>query len=113
VTTLAERYLTLAGHEVIAGATPSKALSLASGRRIDVIVCDRVLPEMSGSELAARVLREQEGAAVVFTSARPPAGSAELGRRAGDPVFLGKPFDASELVAAVAEAAERARNGRR
>jgi signal transduction histidine kinase/ActR/RegA family two-component response regulator len=108
VRTLCERFLAQFGHEVVAAATPTEAFSVASGRRFDVVVCDWALADMTGLDVAERVVQEGEALGVVLTSGRTRvAGDDEDAGR--DAVLLAKPFDAPALAAAVAEAAGRAR----
>src|SRR5690349_12014161 len=88
---LAVLFLAAEGYTVISCATPGEALGAAAGReRIDALVTDIVMPEMSGGELASRL-----GLPVLFVS-----GYSEERVEPGMP-FLEKPFDRVGLLRAV------------
>jgi two-component system, cell cycle sensor histidine kinase and response regulator CckA len=59
-----------AGYHVIAAATPMEALALGSapGVVVDLLVTDVVMPEMSGPELAAELVRRRADVQVLYMS---------------------------------------------
>ena len=93
-TTTAE-ILRRTGYRVIEAGTPSDALAITVP--IDLAVCDVVLPDMSGHELAARLRESRPDLPVVFISGYVPAEAEAL---AEDP-FLGKPFSPDALLSAI------------
>lgn len=99
---LAATMLRSAGYTVLAAENGAVALATlrSAPSRIDVIVTDIVMPEMSGTELATHVRREAHQLPVLFISGyaddRITAGS---GTDAGH--VLPKPFSAAELTHAV------------
>jgi DNA-binding NtrC family response regulator len=53
-------------HEVEVAATPEAALALLQGSRFDLVLCDVIMPGMSGLELFARVSARDGGLAQRF-----------------------------------------------
>jgi PAS domain S-box-containing protein len=86
---LAVLFLAAEGYTVISCATPAEALAAAT-ERVDALVTDIVMPEMSGVELARRL-----GLPALFVS-----GYSEQRVEPGMP-FLEKPFDRAGLLRAV------------
>jgi PAS domain S-box-containing protein len=95
------------GYRVVEAGTPTEALAAANGE-VDLVVCDIVLPERSGQELAAELRIGRPDLPVVFISGYIPA---EAGGPVNDP-FVAKPFSPDALLAAV-RGALRARNRKR
>ena len=96
--------LTRAGHEMVFAANGEEALALlASGRSVDLLVTDVVMPGMNGIELAERVRAERPALAILFIS-----GYADrvLGAYSGEgPIeVLDKPFTPAALAERVAQA---------
>ena len=88
---LAVLFLASEGYTVISCGSPSEALAAAAeGNRVDALVTDIVMPEMSGVELARRL-----GLPALFVS-----GYSQERVEAGTP-FLEKPFDRVGLLRAV------------
>ncbi len=97
------------GYAAVAVDGPSKALAhlLEGGTRPDLVVCDVVMPHLSGPAFAQVLATTHPGLRVLFISGYAPDG--EL-RRAittlGHP-FVPKPFTSEELLGAVAGAIAR------
>lgn len=83
---------------------------LTSGGSLDVLVCDVVLPQMSGMELAATVRRESPATAVVLCTGDPHALEDALARGL---LPLPKPYSPSQLLALVEDAVAASRSARR
>ncbi len=96
------------GYEVLEASTPRTACAIFDERpdRIDLLLSDIVMPEMSGPALAQRLVSARRALRVLFIS-----GYADLGSPldAGNPnvSFLSKPFRASDLAARVKEILDR------
>ena len=74
--------------------------------RVDLLITDIVMPRMSGTDLAARVLASRPGAKVLFMSGYATDSTArEMLTRAGVN-FVQKPFDAELLTECVREILE-------
>ena len=102
VRTLVHMVLEKLGHTVVAAASGGEALAAAAAREgpIDMVVTDLVMPGMDGKELVERLRELRPGIRALFTSgySQGVVEGHELG--AGD-AFLPKPYDQSELAAAV------------
>jgi two-component system, cell cycle sensor histidine kinase and response regulator CckA len=96
--------LSRAGHDPMLAASGEEALALlASGRSVDLLVTDVVMPGMNGIELAERVRADRPGMAILFVSGYADrvidayGGDAEI-------EVLDKPFTPSALAERVARA---------
>jgi two-component system cell cycle sensor histidine kinase/response regulator CckA len=93
------RQLSESGHTVLEAGDGAEALHLVRRRNgvLDLILCDVVMPQMNGTELATRIGVEFPDIPVILMSAFAPGGVARLGQ--GDTVVpvLQKPFDVAEL----------------
>ncbi|HEY8106392.1 MAG TPA: ATP-binding protein [Gemmatimonadales bacterium] len=100
VRTMAARILRQRGYIVLEAANGANALALLERHegQVDILVTDIVMPEMSGLELADRVVALREGIPVLFVS-----GYAEgsLGEGHAGATLLNKPFRATELLGTV------------
>ena len=87
-----------AGFDVLTVDTGTEARASVGGRRVDVVVMDRGLPDMDGLEAIASLRADGFLGAVLVTSghAGPDHVAACLGAGADD--VLGKPFTLAELV---------------
>lgn len=87
-----------AGFDVVTVDSGSAARASIGGRRIDVVVMDRGLPDMDGLDATASLRADGFLGAVLVTSghAGPDHVAACLGAGADD--VLGKPFTLAELV---------------
>lgn len=95
------RALLQASFEVIEAADGSDGLRLARSELPDVIVSDVMMPGFDGVEFARRLRADPSTAAIplLLLTARAGAAHAVEGLSAGADDYLGKPFDASELLA--------------
>jgi PAS domain S-box-containing protein len=102
----AKRILERAGYTVLAAASGSEALRLSSAHLapIDLLLTDMVMPNMSGSELAARFRELRPKASTAFMSGY--AEDAVLRRVVFEPgtVFVEKPFTPEGLTTKVRQA---------
>jgi len=95
-----EQILASHGHEVVATANASDALTVANKRSFDLLISDLGLPDLSGWELMRRLRTSHAipGIAVSgFVSAEDRAKSAHSGFR----IHLDKPLDISQLMSAI------------
>jgi PAS domain S-box-containing protein len=102
---LMRRTLERAGYAVITASSVSDALARAldGGRPIDLLLSDVVMPDLSGPDLAQRVVRLHPAMKVLYVSgfaSRTALDSGRLGRRAA---FLPKPFTPDTLARKVRE----------
>ncbi len=101
VRTLARRTLEEAGYRVLEAATGRAGLELILGTEIHLILCDVILPEMSGHELGRRVAAVRPDIPILYMSGYPGLEVVERGLIAQDAPFIEKPFTASGLASAV------------
>jgi PAS domain S-box-containing protein len=86
------RSLERLGYHVRAASTGAQALSMLEAEPCDLIVCDLVLPGMSGPDLIDRVRQLHPNVRVLFVSGY----SSELARTGSEP-FLAKPYTPESL----------------
>jgi two-component system cell cycle sensor histidine kinase/response regulator CckA len=97
---LVTRILQQSGYAVTAASQPDEARDMVRDRsaRIDLLVTDVVMPEVSGTQLAAQLQAIRPDLPVLYTSGYVPNAS-DLPAGAA---FLAKPFSGEQLLAAVA-----------
>ncbi|GLV47109.1 response regulator [Thermus sp. LT1-2-5] len=95
------RILERAGHEVEWAPSGKVALERLEEGAYDLVLCDLVMPGVSGLEVI-RELGRRGGPPVLALSASVSTRSQEEALEAGAKGFLGKPFDAQILLAQVA-----------
>ncbi len=97
-------------HDVQGCISAAEALRRAAAERFDVILCDLMMPEMTGMEFHERLARSVPGLAArtIFVTGGPftPAASAFLERTANS--HLPKPFDTAVLRAEIERVVRRA-----
>jgi CheY-like chemotaxis protein len=100
---LSRRTLETCGYRVLPAAEPQEALRLAADARIDIIVSDVVMPNMSGPDMVERFQSTHPGTIAVFMS-----GYADDALRTNAALvgtaFLRKPFAPAALARVVREA---------
>jgi CheY-like chemotaxis protein len=91
--------LTSFGYTVLTAAHGAEALALEEEHRgeIDLVISDVVMPEMSGTELADRLLEISPDLKVLFISGYPTDRAISAEHTDGRYSFLQKPFSAVEL----------------
>jgi PAS domain S-box-containing protein len=107
-----QRMLRSRGYEVLAARSPSEALAMSRDRgvRIDLLLTDVVMPEMSGRELVAQIQDARPGTGVLFMSGYTDDVIFRHGVRNGSGTSLvQKPFVAETLLAEVAAALRASR----
>jgi CheY-like chemotaxis protein len=105
VSAAARRALERAGYMVLTASNGVEGLRVATDEHgaLDLLITDLVMPEMGGRELARRVVAEQAGIRVLFTSGyTAQAMNQQAILQPGD-AFLGKPFTPDALLRRVDE----------
>ena len=99
------------GLEVHACEEPLQALTVARAIRPDVIILDIVMPNVSGTELAAilREDREFDATPIVFLTSQSHKDEKTLSVALGGDDYVLKPFDTDYLTATVRARAKRSR----
>lgn len=103
--------LSAAGFEVDCASTGRAAVSMAALGRHDVIVLDRMLPDIDGISVLRAIRAAQVARPVLLLSALGALDERIAGLRAGADDYLPKPFSTDELIARI-EALSR-RTGQR
>ena len=105
VRAITETFLIRHGYAVAAFATPARALRFAQlqGDRIDVLLTDVVMPEMSGPQLA-RELNTYARVPAVYMSGYTAGALEPYGLAEGTASLVRKPFSPQELCVAVHQA---------
>ena len=85
-------------------------LRAAAAGQFDLVILDRILPEMEGLEIVQRLRAAGVAAPVLMLSALARAEERVAGLDAGADDYLGKPFEPFELVARVRALLRRATN---
>ncbi len=104
------------GYKVFAAHSGRRALEITSAVRIDIIICDVVMPEMNGLELCRRLKKDPLTATtpVLLASAVRKEDAAHLeGFAAGADDYIEIPFRHEQLLVKVARLIERHRVERR
>ena len=95
------------GYEVLIAATPAAAMELAARRDdIDLLFTDIIMPSMSGTDLARRLVTANPRLKCLFASGHFTHGAAQAAALDEGMHFLQKPFSMRDLAAKVREALE-------
>ncbi len=89
-----------AGYEVVAASDGDEALRLLGTEAIDLIVCDAMMPRMTGPELIAALRATGDRTPVVLVSGQSQDGTNPY-EDDGLVVTIAKPFSSDELAAAI------------
>jgi two-component system cell cycle sensor histidine kinase/response regulator CckA len=108
VRALLRRELSERGHTVLEAGDGAEALHLVRRRNgaVDLLLCDVVMPQMNGTELATRIGVEFPDVPVILMSAFTPAGVARVGVSETLVPVLQKPFEPNQLAELVQLALE-------
>ena len=102
------RILTRNGYQVIAAASGSEAIALATKHpgEIDLLLTDVIMPQMLGKEVAERVAALRPGLRVLYTSGYAQSVLDSKGRLEAGVALLEKPFTESMLLTKLREVLE-------
>lgn len=105
VRTLAARMLRAAGYTVLEAGSGEEAAAISQRQAsIQLLLCDVVMPGLSGPDVAIGFAERHPTAAVLFMSGYTDDQVAHHGLRPEQAPLLGKPFGRSQLLEAVREA---------
>ncbi len=93
-------YLEQSGFEVAIENNGKKGLERAVHEDFNLIILDRMLPEISGDEIC-RTVRESKNIPIIMVSAKDSENDTVRGLRLGADDYMSKPFRPGELVARV------------
>ena len=96
---ITSRLLSAAGYQTVEATTPAQAIGLAALVKIDILLVDAVLPDMSGPDLVEELSKLQVFETTVLMSG---LDSLEVWMACGRPCqVLQKPFSRAELLGKV------------
>ena len=93
------------GYDIVEAASAEEALLTATDQRVDLVLADVDLPDMSGRDLAERLAHQSPATRVLFMS-----GFAEDLENRGSGAFLQKPFTGATLGRKIRDVLDRARS---
>ena len=97
------------GYQVLEASSGADALTcLETTNGIRLVVCDLVMPQMSGEALGKAIVERWPELGVLYVSGFPGADGVEEGMMPAGAPFLKKPFSPQELAARVREMLDRA-----
>ena len=105
------RGLTDAGNEVVHAADGALGLKVAEPGGFDVMVVDRMMPNMDGLTMVESIRRQGDQTPVLFLSALGEIEDRVTGLKAGGDDYLVKPYAFAELIARVEALARRRDTG--
>ena len=107
-----EKLLSECGYEVFAFDSPSKAIDYCSATpgRIDLLISDLVLPQMSGLELSEKIREIMPGIKCLFMTGYPKDVLQHRGIKVDEIEVLFKPFDLRTIAIKVREVLDRTDN---
>lgn len=94
-------------YQVLLAEGGTKAIEIASGREIDVVICDIRMPNMSGIELLSRLKEIDPGVEVIMLTAYETLDTAREALRLGACDYLSKPHSVPGMREAVEKAMSR------
>lgn len=99
VRTVTSQVLRAAGYEVLEAERAAEAMALASasGRPVDLLITDVIMPDMNGRDLAEHLIREHPALRVLFISGYTSQILDDHGVRQESPELLSKPFKPADL----------------
>jgi diguanylate cyclase (GGDEF)-like protein len=91
------------GHEVILAADGKSAIKSAKTQKVDIIVLDLVLPDISGNEVSRwlKLTPDTKGIPIIMLTVRNSMTEKVAGLEAGADDYLPKPYDEIELNARI------------
>lgn len=100
-------YLQSKGYEVVTCKTGTRALSLFTAKKPDLVLLDVMLPGMDGWEVLSK-LRRVSNVPVIMLTARGDTSDRVQGLDCGADDYIVKPFDSKELIARIRAVMRRA-----
>ena len=102
---LLEQMLRLAGHEVLLAGNGKEGLDLLRQQPVELVITDLFMPEKEGLETIQELHRDFSNLPVIAMSGEPGMPSLlGIAQRFGAITTIEKPFDRTEMMAAIDEA---------
>ena len=90
--------LELEGYSVITAINGNDAIRKFSDNRLDLIILDVMLPELSGFDVCEEIRRNDQQVPILFLTAKDTSGDRVQGLKLGADDYLTKPFNLEELL---------------
>lgn len=101
---LFERILLAEDVELLGAGTGTEALAIARRTRLDLVILDIKLPDMSGTEVLRRLRKRDDSLPVIMVTSYGSADTVRTSMRLGALDYVTKPFDVQEIRRIVREA---------
>ena len=100
---LIAKALSKQGYRVLKAANGAHGLEVVQAHRPDLVISDWMMPKLSGPDMLAKIRDDANiaGTPCILLTAKSDDESKLIGTQIGADVFLGKPFNAQELVSSV------------
>lgn len=90
--------LTSAGYEVVTSTNGSDALDIYYDQHIDMVICDEMMPIMSGNELVKSIREDNKNIPIIMVTAKSSIDDKAKSYELGIDEYIVKPFDKDELL---------------
>jgi DNA-binding response OmpR family regulator len=101
---LFERILSAEGADLLGARTGAEALAIARRTRLDLVILDIKLPDVSGTEVLRRLRKRDESLPVIMVTSYGSADTVCTSMRLGAFDYVTKPFNIREIRRVVREA---------
>ncbi len=109
ILTLISDILTKDGHKVFVAYDGAEALDIYEDNAIDMIICDEMMPRLSGNELVAAVRKENTAIPIIMVTAKGAVDDKKKSFDLGVDDYMVKKIDGAELIMRVNALARRAK----
>ena len=90
--------LTSAGYEVVTSTNGSDALDIYYDQHFDMVICDEMMPIMSGNELVESIREDNKNIPIIMVTAKSSIDDKAKSYELGIDEYIVKPFDKDELL---------------
>ncbi len=104
VSRLMRRIMSGGAAKIVAVCSGARALQIAARTRVDLVMLDVRLPDISGTEVLHRLRRIDTSVPVIMVTSRGSAGSVRAAMELGAFDYLTKPFNNDEVTYVIREA---------
>lgn len=98
ILTLISKMLTSGGYNVLTATDGAKALDMYVDNHIDMIICDEMMPNMSGNELVSEIRKENKSIPIIMVTAKGLTSDKGISFSLGVDDYMVKPIDGNELL---------------
>jgi len=104
-----QRNLTASGYQVFTAPGVSEAIEILEQTRLDLVITDLKMPNISGMDLVRHIRENFKGTEVMMITGYPSIEGAVEAIKTGAEEFLAKPFTDTELLSAVQRVLDKAK----